>query len=128
MSPPRSIFKGFTLIELLVVMVIISILLTIAVPRYFQGVNKSREVILRQDLETMRDAIDKFRGDTGHFPGTLDELVSRKYLSIIPLDPYTDKTTTWVVIAPELAAETGVYNVKSGAPGIAADGTRYGEL
>jgi len=34
---------GFTLIELLVVMVIIALLLSLAVPRYFHSVEKSRE-------------------------------------------------------------------------------------
>jgi general secretion pathway protein G len=50
--------KGFTLIELLAVMVIIALLLTIAAPKYFGSVDRSRESILRQDLATMREALD----------------------------------------------------------------------
>ncbi len=41
---------GFTLIELLVVMTIISLLLTLAVPRYFHSVEKSKETVLRDNL------------------------------------------------------------------------------
>ena len=34
--------RGFTLVELLVVLAIISLLLTIAIPRYFGSVEKSK--------------------------------------------------------------------------------------
>ena len=39
--------KGFTLIELLVVMSVIATLLTIAVPRYFQHLDRAKEASLR---------------------------------------------------------------------------------
>jgi len=57
--------RGFTLVELLVVMAIIATLLTIAVPRYFRSLQRSREAVLKQDLTTLRESIDKFYGDTG---------------------------------------------------------------
>ena len=38
--------RGFTLIELLVVMAIMAVLLTVALPRYFHSVERSREVAL----------------------------------------------------------------------------------
>ena len=91
--------KGFTLIELLAVMVIIALLLTIAAPKYFGSVNRSRESILRQDLATMREALDKYYGDTGQYPDTLEDLTKKKYLRGIPRDPITDSDTTWVIIA-----------------------------
>jgi general secretion pathway protein G len=118
-------FAGFTLIELLVVMVIISILLTIAVPRYFNSVDHSKEVALKQSLSVMRDAIDKFYGDTGTYPETLDTLVSKRYLREIPVDPITDSAATWQIIAPPNEKLSGVYNVKSGADGTAHDGSSY---
>ena len=51
--------RAFTLIELIVVMAIIALLLTIAVPRYFQGTDKAREAVLKEDLVQMRTAIDQ---------------------------------------------------------------------
>jgi len=36
---------GFTLIELLVVLSIIALLLTLALPRYFSSVDKSKEAV-----------------------------------------------------------------------------------
>ena len=72
--------KGFTLVELLVVMAIIASLLTLAMPRYFHSVDRSREAVLRQDLHIMRDAIDKFMADRGRYPLTLEELAEKRYL------------------------------------------------
>jgi general secretion pathway protein G len=117
--------SGFTLIELLVVLAVIALLLTIAVPRYFQSVERSKEAVLKQDLATMRDAIDKYYGDTGKYPDALEDLVSKKYLRNIPADPITDSATTWVAVPPEDAAQGGVYDVKSGAPGNGKDGSAY---
>lgn len=121
----HRIGNGFTLIELLVVMAIIATLLTIAVPRYFGSVDHSKEVALKQSLNVMRDAIDKFYGDTGAYPETLDALVTKKYLREIPVDPITDSATTWQIISPPDGKLSGAYNIKSGASGTARDGSNY---
>ena len=121
---PRS---GFTLVELLVVMAIIATLLTLAVPRYFGSIERSKEAVLRQDLATLRDTVDKYHGDTGRYPESLEELVTKKYLRAIPRDPFTESAATWVVVAPEDPAKGMVYDVKSGAPGNAGDGTAYAD-
>jgi general secretion pathway protein G len=116
--------RGFTLIELLVVLAIIATLLTLAVPRYFGSLDKAREATLRQDLAVMREAIDRHLGDTGHYPASLDELVAKKYLRRVPPDPITGSADTWVLVRPTERA-AGVYDVASGAPGVARDGTLY---
>lgn len=115
---------GFTLIELLVVMAIIATLLSIVAPRYFKSLDRSKETVLRQDLNIMRDSIDKFYGDTGKYPLTLNELVERRYLRAIPVDPVTENAETWIVISPPNDTE-GVYDVRSGSPEKAQDGTSY---
>ena len=119
--------NGFTLIELLAVMVIIALLLTIATPKYFGSVDRSRESVLRQDLATMREALDKYYGDTGQYPDALEDLTKKKYLRSIPRDPITDSDATWVIIAPTNDVKGAVYDVKSGAPGNGADGTAYAD-
>ncbi|APR05144.1 type II secretion system, GspG-like protein 2 [Thauera chlorobenzoica] len=121
---PRA---GFTLIELLVVMTIIATLLTLAVPRYFTSVERSKEAVLRTDLNVMREAIDKYYGDKGKYPDTLDELVSQRYLRALPRDPITDSRETWVVVPPEDPSLGGVYDVRSGAPGDSLEGEAYGD-
>jgi len=123
--PKISKNNAFTLIELLVVMAIIATLLSIAVPRYFHSMEKSKEAILKEDLNIMRDAIDKYYGDTGKYPDALEDLVSKKYLRKIPIDPITESETTWVAIPPEDATNGTVYDVQSGATGNSRDGTPY---
>ena len=118
--------KGFTLIELLVVLAILATLITIAVPRYFGHVDRAKEAALKQSLAVMRDAIDKFHGDTGHYPDTLDELVTKRYMRKVPPDPVTDSTLAWVVEPPP-GQGNGAYDVHSGAPGNDADGRPYAE-
>ena len=120
--------RGFTLIELLVVMAIIAGLLALAAPRYFQHVDRAKETVLKSDLASMRDALDKFFADTGRYPANLEELVARRYLRKVPPDPVTESTASWLVIAPADPAQGGVYDVKSGAPGTTLDGRPYGEL
>jgi general secretion pathway protein G len=116
---------GFTLIELMVVMVIIATLLTIAVPRYFGSLDRSKEAVLKENLYQMRDAISKYYADRGKYPESLDSLMTDKYLRKIPLDPITESATTWVPVPPEDPQKGGVFDVKSGAPGKAIDGTEF---
>lgn len=124
MKPTRR-KSGFTLIELLVVMAIIATLLTLAVPRYFASLEKSREAVLHANLTLMRETLDKYYGDKGVYPASLDELVASRYLRSVPTDPITQSNTTWVVVPPAQPDMGGVYDVKSGAQGNARDGTAF---
>ena len=119
--------KGFTLIELLVVLGIVALMLTLAVPRYFPSIDKSKEVVLADNLRNVRNVIDQYYGDTGRYPDTLEQLVEKKYLRALPVDPVTDSDTTWVIIPPEDGAKGGVYNIKSGAPGNDRSGKPYAD-
>ena len=123
----RQAGRGFTLIELLVVMAIIGLLLSMAVPRYFNHVERAKENALRATLSAMRDAIDKYHADLDRYPETLDELVTRRYLKAVPLDPVTNSRGTWVLAIPPDAGQA-VYDVKSGASGKTLDGEPLNEL
>lgn len=118
---------GFTLIELMVVMAIIATLLTLALPRYFDSIQKAKEAVLRENLASLRNAIDKYYGDTASYPQALNDLVTKKYLRSLPPDPITETNSSWITNAPKDADQDGVYDVKSGAEGTARDGTRYSE-
>ena len=116
---------GFTLIEMLVVLAIVALLLTIAVPRYFGSLERSRETALRMNLKILRVTIDKFYADRGKYPDSLAELVEQKYLLAIPVDPITESKTSWLTVdSPEPEAK-GVIDVKSGASGSSTDGVAY---
>ena len=120
--------RGFTLIELLVVLGIVALLLTLAVPRFFPSVDKTKETILLDNLRNTRAVIDQYHADTGRYPDSLEQLVEKKYLARVPVDPVTESDTTWVVVAPEADGEQGaVYDIRSGAPGNGRDGRPYAE-
>jgi general secretion pathway protein G len=119
--------RGFTLIELLVVMTIIAILLTIAVPRYFHTLDRSREAVLRQDLTVLRESIDKHFGDYGQYPDSLTALVERHYIRSVPIDPFTKKPDDWVIVVSDDADHPGVRDVHSAAEGKGSDGLPYTE-
>lgn len=124
-SLPRRRPAGFTLIELLVVLAIIATLLTIAVPRYFSSLENSKDTTLRQSLAVMRSAIDQHLGDTGKYPESLEDLVNKRYLRALPIDPITERADSWRTIPPTDPARGSVADVKSGAEGLARDGTAY---
>jgi general secretion pathway protein G len=117
--------RGFTLIEMMVVMVIISLLLTIAVPRYLHSLAHSKEAVLKQDLSALRESIDKFYGDTGKFPESLAALVEKRYLRSIPVDPIAKSAEKWVIILDDEPEDTGVKDVHSGAEGAGQNGVPY---
>ena len=121
-APPRA---GFTLVELLVVLAVVGLLLSLAMPRYFDSVERAREAALKHDLAVMRDAIDKHLADTGRYPGSLDELVDKRYLRRVPADPITERSDTWVTAPAPDPALGRVADVRSGAPGAARDGSPY---
>ena len=117
--------KGFTLIELLVVLAIVALLLTIAVPRYYASLDRSKEAVLKENLYQMRDAIGKYYADKGKYPESLEALATDKYLRKVPLDPITDSITTWLVVTPDDPQKTGVFDVRSGAQGKGLDGSEF---
>jgi general secretion pathway protein G len=119
--------RGFTLIELMVVMTIVSLLLTLAAPRYFRSIERSKETVLKANLAATRDALDKFHGDTGRYPEQLLELVDRKYLRTLPWDPITETSDSWVVVPPANGQPGSVYDINSSAEGVGLNGVPYAQ-
>jgi general secretion pathway protein G len=122
--------QGFTLIELMIVMVIIGILAAIAVPMYVQSVRHAKEAVLREDLRTLRSAIDSYTVDKQKAPQSLDDLVEAGYIKSMPKDPFTNRTDTWVPGQDDTLqsidqTEPGISDVHSGAQEVASDGTAY---
>ncbi len=119
---------GFTLIELLVVLAIISLLLTIALPRYFGSVEKSKEVALKENLQVLRSGIDKYYADKGEYPSALADLVAQHYFRTVPLDPVTESSSTWQLLPSPDVDKPGVADVRSGAKGNTREGVPFGQL
>jgi general secretion pathway protein G len=123
--------RGFTLIEMIIVMALIAILMSVAIPNYMKSLARGRESALKQDLHTLRDAIDQYTLDKQKAPQTLDDVVQAGYLREIPKDPMTNSNTTWQVVQDQDSIMTtdqdqgGIVDVHSGSTQISTDGTAY---
>ncbi|MDB5815457.1 MAG: putative secretion system protein GspG-like 2 [Rhodocyclales bacterium] len=106
-------------------MAIVALLLTIALPRYFGSLEKSKEVALQENLRVLRVSLDRFYSDKGRFPDVLDELVEQHYLKAVPVDPVTESSTTWILIPSKDTEIHGIVDIKSGAIGQARSGKSY---
>jgi general secretion pathway protein G len=145
--------RGFTLLELIIVIAIIGILATIAMPAMKDMPRRANEAVLKTNLHTLRDVIDQYYGDKGHYPETLQALVEAGYVRVLPMDPITKKNDTWVPVFEDPdkqqpggdsgaggggtgdtvgggnadPSQPGISDVHSGAEGTALNGTPYKE-
>ena len=122
---------GWTLIEMLVVVSLVMILASMALTQYRNSVQYAKEAALKSNLFIMREAIDQYYADKAKYPDSLETLVSERYLRAVPKDPIT-KESDWETVQAEpepgtLSTATGIYDVKSVAPGNALDNTRYAD-
>jgi general secretion pathway protein G len=126
----RAAEQGFTLLELMIVMVVIGILAAFAIPSYVSSVRSAKEAVLREDLHAMRTAIDSYTVDKQKAPQSLDDLVQAGYLKVMPVDPFTLRSDTWIPVQEDSMmsldqTESGIDDVHSGAQMSASDGTSY---
>lgn len=126
----RSEEQGFTLLELMIVMIIIGVLAAIAVPSYLASVRKAKEAVLKEDLHTIRSAIDSYTVDKAKAPQSLNDLVEAGYLKAVPKDPITSRTDTWIADQSDTLTsvdetQSGVSDVHSGAQETSSEGTAY---
>jgi general secretion pathway protein G len=141
--------QGLTLVELIVTVAILAILASVAYPIARFKIQRQKEQVLRDDLWTMRRAIDKYKDaadrkafqvsiDSNGYPPDLDTLVTGKdvqgkklkFLRQIPVDPMTGKKD-WVLRSmqddPDSDSWGGqdVFDVHSASDGTGLDGTKY---
>ena len=122
--------QGFTLLELMIVMVVIGLLAAIAIPAYTTNIKHAKEAVLKEDLHVMRQAIDSYTVDKQKAPQSLDDLVQSGYLKVMPQDPFTHRTDTWMTSQEDTMmdldqTESGINDVHSGSQDTALDGTSY---
>lgn len=112
----------------MIAMFIMIILLSIAVPTYERSVRSARETVLKENLWQIRRAIDQYTADKGKLPGSVDDLVSAKYLREKPIDPILERAE-WNEIQGEdinsQDAGEGLKDVQSLAEGEDSNGVEY---
>ncbi len=135
---------GLTFLELVITMAIIGILAAMVLPLSVLTVKRTKELELRRELRTLRQALDKHKtnydnhiygekveGDSG-YPRTLQELVDKKILRRIPKDPMTGSTEWGTRSFSDLAGSFAtdgrdVYDVYTGSDRQAINGSYYKE-
>jgi general secretion pathway protein G len=121
---------GFTLVELMIVMAIIGVLAMVAVPSYISAIKHAREAVLKEDLHTLRAAIDSYTMDKQKAPQSLDDLLQDGYLKSIPEDPMTKSATSWVTDTSDSMhsldqTDPGIDDIHSGSDETGSDGQPY---
>ena len=116
----------------MVVISLIVILASMSLVQYRQSVVRSKEAGLKEDLFRMRDAIDQYYADKNKYPGSLEDLVSEKYMRAVPQDPFTQTADTWQTTMSDPdpskpSQQSGISNVKSGSEQTGLDGSRYAD-
>jgi general secretion pathway protein G len=115
----------------MIVMMIIAILASIAVPSFIANVKHAREAVLKEDLHTMRSAIDSYTYDKQKAPQSLDDLVTSGYLKELPKDPFTQRNDTWIAdqgtdyTSIDETQSGGITDVHSGSQQVSTEGTTY---
>jgi general secretion pathway protein G len=102
----------------------------ISISKYQTAILKSREAVLRVNLDAMRKAINRYAKDKQRAPQTLQDLVQAGYFRELPIDPMTNSNSSWKPVVSTLdvsSAETGrgITDVRSGSSSISRDGTSY---
>lgn len=124
--------KAFTLVELLIVIIIVAVLASIAIPKFADSSKRSKEAALKADLKLYREAVERFKADTGVNPASLSDLAatsaptsgldssgtskailasswSGPYLRTVEADPISGASFSYMTTSPS------VGNVKSSA-------------
>jgi general secretion pathway protein G len=141
------------MVEMIAAMTILLLLTTVALPVARIEVQRTKETDLRRDLQTMREAIDRYKDfsdrgmiptkmDTYGYPPALKTLVEGvplkgskakyKFLRRIPTDPMMG-TTDWGLRSmqddPDSRSWGGqdVFDVYSKSQGTGLDGTPYAD-
>jgi len=76
--------KGFTLIEIVLVLVIVGLLASIIIPKMTLHRDKAKEVMTRQNLESMRKAIKLYHAQEGEWPDFQSAVYSQLSLGTSP--------------------------------------------
>ena len=122
--------RGFTLVELLLVLFLVALLASLVAPVITGTIGRARESALKEDLRTVRKAIDDYYADKGTYPADLEELVTKRYLRKIPPEPITGRRDGWVLVhADDQGGHKtgGVIDLHSSSEGKDSDGVAYKE-
>ena len=90
---------------------------------------KDKEIILKNDLFTLRNSIDEYTYDKKKAPQSLDDLVREGYLKQIPTDPITGRAdwnpTMEADVQNSQGYEIGIVDIHSSSDQLSSEGPPY---
>ncbi len=118
--------QGFTLIELMIVVAIIGILSAIAIPRFAQMLEKSREGQTRGNLNSIHSAAAIYYGDQrGVWPSTLNTYSSFAFSEYLDNVDAVKVTGAFVAGSTSPTGSLVTMTVQAGAPVDSSTGWLY---
>lgn len=118
-----------TLIAMAIVLLAFVAFSGLVINKYLNHQKHVKEVVLLQNVWTLRRAIDFYANDKGKRPQSLDDLVSAGYPREIFPDPFTGSNQTWVIEREKTSsipnAPSGIIDVRSAAAGADTNGKPY---
>ena len=116
----------------MVLIALLEVLVSVALPMYQGSPIKGRDTILRQNLFSLRTAIDEYTYDNQKAPQSLEDLVQASYLRKVPIDPITTSDRSWKLVMEDASnavnqSEPGIFDVRSGSDKTSLEGTPYSE-
>ena len=118
--------KGFTLIELMIVVAIIGILAAIAIPRFAQMLEKSREGSTKGNLGSIKSAASIYYGDTqGSWPSTLQSFSAYAFSRYLDNVSSVKVTGAFVAGATSPAGALVTMTTQSSVPTSSGTGWLY---
>jgi len=117
--------EGFTLIELMIVVAIIGILAAIAIPKFSNMLEKSKEGSTKGSIGTIKAATEIYYGNWGVWPTTLWSSPNFSFSMNLDVVPLVKVTGYFIASSPNPSGNMVTYTTSQSVPTASSSGWLY---